>query len=335
MPYAPSQASIFDILNEPDPLPDLHSYDHVICAFSGGKDSVACVLHLLDQGIRPELWHHEIDGRDGQFMDWPITPGYCRAFADAFGLDLYFSWREGGFKRELLKENDRTAPVHFETPDGTQSAGGVRGKIATRHKFPAVVADLRTRWCSAVLKIDVCAIAINNQARFHGKRILVVTGERAQESASRSRYKTLEQHRTHAPSDRIARHVDQWRPIHKWTEKEVWDIIKRYKVNPHPSYRLGFGRTSCLFCIFQSNNQAASGKLIAPDQFEEIAQLEKRFNHTIKANKSIRQQADAGKAYEMKPEVIKVAMGSVFSEPIILDIWTLPAGAYGENAGPT
>ena len=52
---------------------DYGRYDYVIVAFSGGKDSLACVLHLLEDGCpveKIELWHHEVDGREGkQFMD--------------------------------------------------------------------------------------------------------------------------------------------------------------------------------------------------------------------------------------------------------------------------
>ncbi len=51
--------------------PDLASYDHVIVAFSGGKDSLACLLHLLDLGVPRErigLWHHDVDGREGSSL---------------------------------------------------------------------------------------------------------------------------------------------------------------------------------------------------------------------------------------------------------------------------
>ena len=40
---------------------DINSYDHYIIAFSGGKDSLACLLHLLELGVdrsKVELWHH-------------------------------------------------------------------------------------------------------------------------------------------------------------------------------------------------------------------------------------------------------------------------------------
>lgn len=58
-------------------VPAFHRYEKIIVAFSGGKDSLACVLRLLDLGVLPEqmeLWHHDVDGRedpDYHLMDWP------------------------------------------------------------------------------------------------------------------------------------------------------------------------------------------------------------------------------------------------------------------------
>ena len=42
------------------------------------------------------------------FFDWEITPDYCRRFAEAFGVAIYFQWKEGGFYRELMRENSFT-----------------------------------------------------------------------------------------------------------------------------------------------------------------------------------------------------------------------------------
>ena len=61
---------------------NLHSYDKYIVSFSGGKDSTACFLYLLDNGIpldKIELWHQDIDGREDTFFDWEVTPDYCRS----------------------------------------------------------------------------------------------------------------------------------------------------------------------------------------------------------------------------------------------------------------
>jgi 3'-phosphoadenosine 5'-phosphosulfate sulfotransferase (PAPS reductase)/FAD synthetase len=231
---------------------DIDSYDKIIVYFSGGKDSLACLLNLFDLGVDPskiELWHHEIDGREGsELMDWPITPDYCRKIAAAFGVPIYFSWKIGGFEREMLRHNALTAPTRFETPDeGIKQVGGTRGKANTRLKFPQVSANLSVRWCSAYLKIDVGAAAIRNQKRFNNSRTLTISGERAEESAARANYKEFEPDRSDNRNGRTARHVDRWRPVHAWTEAEIWAIIKKYSVNPHPAYWLGWGRVSCQF----------------------------------------------------------------------------------------
>jgi tRNA(Ile)-lysidine synthase TilS/MesJ len=95
------------------PEPDLPSYDNIIVAFSGGKDSIACLISLIEAGVsrdRIELYHHDVDGGGPSFMDWPSTTAYCRAVAREFGIPLYLSWKEGGFLREMLLDNQPTAP---------------------------------------------------------------------------------------------------------------------------------------------------------------------------------------------------------------------------------
>ena len=311
-------------------------WDHVIVGFSGGKDSIACVLHLLESGFdksRIELWHHDVDGHEGSdLMDWNITRDYCRKFAEAFGLPLYFSWRVGGFEREMLKENQRSAPVRFETPSGeVGQAGGIRGKIATRRMFPQVTANLAQRWCSASLKIDVCTVAVNNQSRFHGKRVLIVTGERAEESSARAKYAELEPHKSNSGK----KTVFQWRPVHKWLEDRVWAIMERWKVNPHPAYKLGWGRVSCAACIFGNRDQWASLRTLYPERFDRIARYEQEFGKTIHRSKSVVELADAGEAYDMDEVDAFQAQETEYLDDILVDVWELPAGAFKETGGPS
>lgn len=315
---------------------DIRSYDHIIIALSGGKDSLACLLHLLDLRVDPkkiEIWHHLVDGNEGStLMDWACTSGYCRALAKAFNLPIYFSWLEGGFEREMLRDNTSKACSWFETPTGLCKAGGASGKLGTRLKFPQLSASLTTRWCSAYLKVDVCSIAIANQPRFIGKRILVVSGERGEESANRAKYAVLEPDRTHCDT----RHVDRFRPILHWSSEQVWALIKKHLINPHPAYRLGFGRVSCQFCIFGSDNQWATLYLIDPERVERIARYEEQFNITIHRSMTVMERVQRGTPYPLLNLLdINAALEPKFSEPIFLPKkrWLLPSGAYGEACG--
>lgn len=322
-------------------IDELNQYDNIVVCFSGGKDSQACYLHLLDLGVSPnkiELWHHRVDGNEGSgLMDWPVTDDYCRKFAETFGSKIYYSWKVGGFEGEMLRENSKTQPTKFEVPGNKViQVGGIRGKESTRRKFPQVSPDLSVRWCSAYLKIDICRMAISNQDRFQNKKTLVVTGERAEESPGRAKYNEFEVHATDKrESKRLNRHVDQWRPVHKWSEQEIWDIIRKFDVNPHPAYRAGWGRLSCASCIFGSNNQWASVKKVLPESFEKIAEYENEFGLTIHREKNVTERANEGEAYQAINDEIKTELrNETFTSTITVNEWTLPAGAFGESNGP-
>ena len=326
----------------------LDGYATIIVAVAG-KDSIACLLTCIEQGVdlrRVELWHHEIDGREGSaLMDWPCTPDYCRKLAAAFGVPIYFSWKAGGFEAEMLREDAPTAAIRFEAPEGLCEASpddtcevGGAGPRNTRRMFPQQSASLSTRWCSAYCKVDVAASALRNQPRFEGRRTLFITGERAEESAARAKYVPFERHRSDLRDGKVRRHVDHWRPVHAWPEREVWEILERHRINPHPCYRLGWGRCSCASCIFGNANQWASLRKVNPRQFARIAAYEREFGKTINRNrKSVVELAREGTPYAMDPADIRAALSATFEEPIILapGAWRLPAGAYGDATGPT
>lgn len=330
--------------------PDIHDYDLYLVAFSGGKDSTACLLWLLDQGIdrsKIELHHHLVDGREGSnLMDWPCTEPYCTAVASAFGIPIYYSWKQGGFEREMMRLDSPTAPISWETPEGAIKTIGGTGPNGTRMKFPQVSPNLSVRWCSPYLKIDVFARMLNVDARFKGKRIIVLSGERAEESASRACYATFEPDRSdnrHSTRKRGGlpnqRHIDRIRPIHGWTEAQVWEIIQRHGVVAHPAYHLGWGRCSCRGCIFGNPNQFASLAKVDSEGFSRLASIESEFGCTIKRKDSLPVYASKGKPYPAtsRQEMIERAMGShPWATPIIStpDDWEMPAGAYGESAGP-
>lgn len=318
---------------------DLLSYDRYIVSFSGGKDSTASFLYLLDHGVpvnRIELWHQEVDGRESTFFDWEITPDYCRQFAEAFHVPIYYQWKEGGFYREMMRKNSRTAPNCFECPDGKiNKVGGKRGKLNTRLRFPQCSPDLKVRWCSSYLKIDVCSAAIINQPRFRNIRTLVISGERGEESAARANYAVFESDRADLREGKqFTRHVDRLRPIRDWKENQVWEIIRRYRIRVHPCYYMGWSRCSCKFCIFGNKHQFASVAQISSQQMNRIVELEKQFGYTIKRNTNLPSLIAQGTPYKtITEELRKLATAYDYNHPILLrpeEKWVLPAGAYGD-----
>jgi 3'-phosphoadenosine 5'-phosphosulfate sulfotransferase (PAPS reductase)/FAD synthetase len=328
----------------------LDKYDAIIVSFSGGKDSLACVLHLLDIGAprdRIELWHQAVDGEPGKpknrFMDWPVTEEYCRAVADHLGLPLYFQWKVDGYEGELLRDKALTKPGRFQMPDGTVGeAGGEEGKLTTRRMFPQQSGDLSVRWCSSYVKIDVAKKALSNDPRFKkkGTKILMITGERREESSGRALYAEAVEHSSTSRS----RRVDQWRMIIDWPEKKVWEIIKRHLIRPHPAYYAGFSRVSCLPCIFGNEDQWATILEIAPAMFRKIAKYEKEFGANIDRGEKlpITERAQIGESYTVKGGEDAEAHAYVgMQDKFLLNIaipkgtWELPRGAYGHSGGPT
>jgi hypothetical protein len=121
----------------------------------------------------------------------------------------------------------------------------------------------------------------------------------------------------------------------------VWEIMREFRVMPHPAYRLGWGRVSCLACIFGLADQWASVRLIAPAVFQRIAAYEIAFKHTIHHKKSVVELADAGRPYPgcFDEHLVALAMGRDYPQELARvpagQEWLLPTGAFKQCGGPT
>jgi len=195
-------------------------------------------------------------------MDWPVTQAYIQAFAEAEKVPIRISRRINGFFGELYRMG-ASFPVEYEyngsfkqcplTPPQIESERlrafsfhaltldekETLKQFGHRMKFPAKSAYLSRRWCSAYLKISVADSVIRNLEQIKAdKKILLVSGERRGESVGRSGYNEMECHRTNATA-KAHRLVHHWRAVIDYSLRDVWELIKRNNLTPHPCYTCG------------------------------------------------------------------------------------------------
>lgn len=349
------QASLFSDDEAPKPalpegayfnaevIDDLDIYDRIVVSMSGGKDSIAAYLKLLEMGVdntKVEFWHNCVDGAPNSqvFADWPFMESYNEKLAEAFGVPLYFSWLENGFRGEMLKRNAISASIISQTPHGDIALhrDEQRSTPKTRQMFPQQSGSLATRWCSSYLKIDVANRALTNQERFNNSKTLFVTGERREESPGRSRYNQLQHHSVDRRHGRLGRTIDHWRPVLNFTEEQVWQIMERHKVLPNPAYRLGWSRSSCQICVFNSPKIWATMLQHFPERVHEIASYEREFGKSIHRSKKTVLEL----AHESSPFVVEDEQALLQSRlkdyqlPIIANEqhhWKIPAGAFSRE----
>lgn len=106
-------------------------------------------------------------------------------------------------------------------------------------------------------------------------------GMRAQESSGR---KKLPAFKFSARNSKAGREWYDWLPIHEMLEEEVFTTIAAAGQEPHPVYKLGMRRFSCVFCIMASEEDLKTAAHLAttrpellnrPDLYREYVRLEK------------------------------------------------------------
>lgn len=340
----------------------LEEYDLIVILLSGGKDSIACYYKLLELGVpkdKIECWHHDIDGgHPARRMDWRCTQNYIRAFAEAEQIPLRISWRVNGFFGELYRIG-ASEPIQWEEPETAEviqckpskkylqcekikeemldNMEEELKKLGCRMKFPAKSGDLNRRWCSGSLKASVQdSITANLEKTKSDVKILVVSGERRGESSGRAKYNEMEVHRTNAEK-KLHRIVHQWRPVIDYSEKDVWEVLKRHRINPHPCYRAGWNRCSCAMCIFSTPKLFAGIRELYPEEYQLLKYDEEILGFTLDNNCNLDTFVGSAKScvYHGDERAIHSLVTGEFSvdDIYVKGKWMYPAGAFHGAAG--
>ena len=168
------------------------------------------------------------------------------------------------------------------------------------------------------------------------KKILIVSGERRGESAGRSKYNEMEIHRTNAEA-KAHRIVHQWRCCIDYSEKDVWELLKRHHINPHPCYRIGWNRCSCMMCIFSTPRLFAGVKELFPDAYASLRHDEEVLGFTLDNKKNLDEfigDTPSCVCWNDKKAIHSILTGEFGTEDIYTENWNYPVGAFhGADGG--
>jgi hypothetical protein len=180
--------------------------------------------------------------------------------------------------------------------------------------------DLTTRYCSAVLKIEVASVMLAHQ--FETKencKVLINSGERRGESPNRARYNEMELHRTHAPKKENCTSLAL---RHYQSERDVCEDIRRARVVVHRVYRAGrWGRASCALCIFSFPSHWAGVRELMPGAYQQVLDAERKLGFTLDNKLPIEQFVGDAKScvdHRDQKAIQQLVTGKIGPEDIIL-----------------
>ncbi|NJL73629.1 MAG: phosphoadenosine phosphosulfate reductase family protein [Saprospiraceae bacterium] len=263
----------------------------VIVSISGGKDSQAMGNWLM-ANREPNVEYIALHADVGKW-EWKHSLLFSKQLAEQWGIPIVVV-------KPKLELHDQ-----------------VLRRMATRPDVPPFPSSA-ARYCTSDSKRTPTDIFIRNQY-FHGEKIFVAMGLRAEESPARAKREALSIRKSVGGTTK--RQSYDWLPIHGWSVSRVWQNIGysmddlAWHVNEtgkllrqgfplgqiasdlafkaHPAYLLGNERMSCVFCVLASKNDLRNGLLAEPELAEEIAQIEDRSGFKFRQDFSIRDELNA------------------------------------------
>ena len=133
--------------------------------------------------------------------------------------------------------------------------------------------------------------------------------------------------------------MHQWRPVIDYSERDIWEVLKRHNVNPHPCYRAGWNRCSCAMCIFSTPKLFAGIKEIYPEEFEALKRDEEILGFTLDNKCDLETFVGDAEScvYHGDFEALRSLITGEFTidDVYVKGRWMYPAGAFhGAEGGP-
>lgn len=248
---------------------------------SGGKDSQAMLIHLLQRVPREQLMVVHASLGD---VEWPGALELARDQAASAGIPFRVA-SAGKTFFEMVEHRYATRP-------GPGSPC-----------WPSAA----NRQCTSDLKRDPIAKVVRQFAREQGfSTIATCLGLRAQESPGRARRATVS---INARGTTRERRWFEWLPIHGLSTEEVFRTIREAGQEPHPAYAMGNERLSCVFCIMGSRNDLANGARHHPELLARYVEIEQRTGYTMhQSRRSLRELCSLDSDDSSQEQALRVSV---------------------------
>ena len=248
------------------------NWDHIIVSVSGGKDSGVLLAWAIQNFPKEKLVavHAMID------IDWNETLQITKDQCAHFGVELVCV-------QAIDKDGNEKGFIDQLTSKRVNRKTGEVGQ----YQWPS----MSSRWCTSVLKTG----PIDKYCRALSGNVLVLIGERAEESAQRSK---LEPVRVDDKNSKAGRNIIKHSPILALTEKDVWALTAESKIPVHPCYSWGVSRASCAICIFSSKEEIAIAAKHAPTIVAKMIAAEKKIDHTFRFKKATKKNPEQKQTIE-------------------------------------
>lgn len=233
----------------------------ILVAYSGGKDSQACLLWSVKQ--------------------------YGTKNIEAVFCDT--GWEHPATYEHIIKTTNDLG-IKLVTVKSKKYDGMVDLAIKKK-RFPSS----RARFCTSELK----SIPFIDYVLEQKEHLIIIQGIRALESHNRSQmqkqcryfkyyfeaYNDKGKKHTHRKKDVIAwckKYSDDiLRPVFDWTGQQVIDYIRKNGQEPNELYKQGFKRVGCFPCIMSGHKEVYEILKHYPERFEEIMQHEKNIGSSF------------------------------------------------------
>ena len=110
-----------------------------------------------------------------------------------------------------------------------------------------------------------------------GETVISWQGVRAGESPNRANLARIE---------KVGGGLFNYRPIHNWTWRQVFDIHRRHNLEPNLLYSRGCSRVGCMPCIHARKSEILSISKYFPDEIDRMEEWERLVSLASKRQQS-------------------------------------------------